>query len=184
MSYSIRLTTEHDAPAVTALVLEATRWLAERGSDQWQYPPQVHAKAISAAIRRGSVWGVADEAETLIGTITIDERADPEFWTVADEPDTALYIHRMAVCRALAGREIGAAMMDWASARAVEAGKRWLRLDAWSRNPELQRYYERHGFELVRLLRFEHRGSGALYQRPAGYQERIGPSLSPESANR
>jgi GNAT superfamily N-acetyltransferase len=116
--------------------------------------------------------------------VTVDDRADPEFWTDADKPDTALYIHRMAIIRALAGREIGAAMMDWASARAADAGKRWLRLDAWARNVKLHQYYERLGFELVRLLQFEHRGSGALYQRPADYQERIGPSLSPQSATR
>lgn len=69
-------------------------------------------------------------------------------------------------------------MMDWASARAVEADKRWLRLDAWARNVKLHRYHESHGFKLVRLLQSEHRGSGALYQRSAGYQEHLGPSLS------
>jgi len=52
--------------------------------------------------------------------------------------------------------------------RAGAAGKQWLRLDAWSRNADLHRYYERRGFQPVRLLRFDHRGSGALYQRPAG----------------
>jgi len=59
-------------------------------------------------------------------------------------------------------------MLDWASGRAGAAGKQWLRLDAWSRNADLHRYYERRGFQPVRLLRFDHRGSGALYQRPAG----------------
>src|SRR5439155_9931 len=69
-------------------------------------------------------------------------------------------------------------ILDWASTRAADDGKRWLRLDVHRRNPALQRYYERHGFQrvgtLVRVVQANDggqpftRNSGALYQRAAG----------------
>jgi GNAT superfamily N-acetyltransferase len=107
-----------------------------------------------------------DDEDRPIGTITVDDHADPEFWTEADEPDKALYVHRMATSRAAAGQDIGAVMLDWATKRAAQQGKAWLRLDAWKTNPGLHRYYERQGFTLVRLVDLEHRKSGALFQRP------------------
>ena len=32
-------------------------------------------------------------------------------------------------------------MLDWAARQAVDAGKKWLRLDAWANNTALQDYY-------------------------------------------
>ncbi|MGH4014873.1 MAG: hypothetical protein ACRDSL_13335 [Pseudonocardiaceae bacterium] len=66
-------------------------------------------------------------------------------------------------------------MLHWASRRATEAGKRWLRLDAWASNERLHKHYLDEGGELIRVLRFPHRGSGALSQRPAGVERRRGP---------
>jgi len=84
----------------------------------------------------------------------------------------------MLVARSEAGRDLGSAMLDWASRRANQEGKHWLRLDAWASNEQLHEYYLSEGFQLVRLLKFAHRGSGALFQRPAGIELRRGPILS------
>jgi GNAT superfamily N-acetyltransferase len=98
--------------------------------------------------------------------VQVDSSADPEFWEEGDGPDAALYVHRMAVSRKAAGANVGAVLLDWATERAFEAGKTWLRLDAWKDNPGLHRYYEKVGFQLVRIVDLPHRRSGALYQRP------------------
>lgn len=154
-----------DGPVVAGLWTEAARWLASRGIDQWQYPP--HADRIAASIAAGDCWlAVVDEHP--VGTITVDDRADPEFWTAADEPDTALYAHRMAVARPAAGTGLGALLLDHAGLLAAETGKRWLRLDCWRDNPGLAGYYEWEGFTHVRTVVLEHRRSGVLFQRPAG----------------
>jgi GNAT superfamily N-acetyltransferase len=113
----------------------------------------------------------------MIGTITIDRNADPEFWMPSDFPDDALYIHRMIVRHELAGADVGSAVIDWASERTASAGKRWLRLDAWRTNPRLQRYYANQGFQLVRTVELPHRRSGALFQRPAGVVLARGPKV-------
>lgn len=75
---------------------------------------------------------VTDEDKAIIATITLNAYADPEFWTAADDPDDALYVHRMAVARSASGQEIGSALLDWAARHVVDAEKKWLRLDAWA----------------------------------------------------
>ncbi|MGH3798459.1 MAG: GNAT family N-acetyltransferase [Pseudonocardiaceae bacterium] len=159
-----------DTQRVIALYREAVSWLAAQGLDQWQNMPGVEAR-IAADIGAREVWGVRNDNGEITATIKLDSRADPELWQPEDDPAAALYAHRMLVARSEAGRGIGSAMLDWASQRAAEADKPWLRLDAWASNERLHEYYRREGFELVRLLRFPHRGSGALFQRPTGWNE-------------
>ncbi|WP_019431921.1 GNAT family N-acetyltransferase [Streptomyces sp. AA0539] len=148
---------------VEALLGEASAWLASRGIDQWQYPP--HRDKIMRALDEGVCFLALAESGP-IGTIQVDNYADPEFWLPEDQPESALYVHRMAVSRAGAGRGTGAFMLEWAWERAAKAGKTWLRLDAWKDNPGLHRYYEGQGFARVRIVDLPHRRSGALFQRP------------------
>ena len=115
----------------------------------------------------GDQCWLVEEDGRVIGTITTDDCADEEFWRPEDDPDDALYLHRMVTIREVAGREIGSALLDWASRRAAALGKRWVRLDAWRSNPGLQRHYANRGFQLVRTVELPHRQSGALFQRPA-----------------
>jgi GNAT superfamily N-acetyltransferase len=125
---------------------------------------------------RGQCW-LVEEGGRAIGTVTIDDCADEEFWRPEDDPDNALYLHRMVTIREVAGREIGSALLDWASRRAASLGKRWVRLDAWRSNSGLYRYYTERGFELVRTVELPHRTSGALFQRQAGVSFEQGPSV-------
>jgi ribosomal protein S18 acetylase RimI-like enzyme len=184
MTLTIRRATPTDVDAVLGLVTEAARWLAERGSDQWQYPTERHRLAIERATARGEVWVISDDTAAILATITLNGHADLEFWTAEDGPSDALYVHRMAVARAVSGQGIGSAMLDWAARQAVEAGKKWLRLDAWANNNALHDYYRSSGFQAVRLLHFAHRGSGALFQRPATMQLGARPHLIEDAALR
>lgn len=169
-----------DLPEILSLLEEAIGWLGRAGLDQWQYGPNPVIR-MGSALRRslsgGTVWVVHDSDSVLTATITLDERADPEFWLPSDEPDDAFYAHRMVVRRERKGLYLGSAMLDWASRKAAAAGKTWLRLDAWSSNSTLHAYYLREGFETVRILRYEHRGSGALFQRRAGVELHRSPGL-------
>lgn len=148
--------------SVETLLIGASQWLASRGIDQWQYPP--HRDRVVQAINRG-VCFLAFRDGMPIGTIQVDDYADPEFWTDEDQPETALYVHRMAVSRSASGQNLGGAMLDWAARRAADAGKSLLRLDAWKTNSGLQRYYLAQGFEYVKTVDLPHRQSGALFQR-------------------
>lgn len=177
MSLTIRRAQPEDLGAVAQLLTEAAAWLAELGTDQWQEPVTGRRRdRIAAGIDAGDVW-VVDRAGEIVATITIDERADPEFWQPADDPGSALYAHRMVVARREAGNELGTALLDFAGQLATAAGRAWLRLDAWSSNTALQDYYRQQGFEHIRTQRYAHRGSGALFQRPASVQLGRGPRL-------
>jgi GNAT superfamily N-acetyltransferase len=161
----IRRARADEASVVAGLWTEAAAWLASRGIDQWQYEP--HHDRIAASVAAGECW-LAEWDGWVVGTITVDGRADPEFWTAADHPDAALYAHRMVVARAAAGTGLGARLLDHAGRLAAEAGKRWLRLDAWRDNPGLADYYRSQGFTEVRTVVLAHRRSGVLFQREAG----------------
>lgn len=162
VTLTIRPAVAAEVQIVASLWTEAAAWLASRGIDQWQYPP--HLDRIERSVAAGECW-LAIHREP-VGTITVDGRADPEFWTPADEPETALYAHRMAVARWAAGQGLGAVLLDHAAHLAAAAGKRWLRLDAWRDNPGLAGYYRAQGFTEVRTVVLGHRRSGVLFQRP------------------
>ena len=166
---TIRKAEPADLDTVEDLRAEATAWLAGKGLDQWQPgAPRVPTRAGTLdAIKRGACYLAYDHAGELVGTITVDDQADPEFWTPAERAEPALYVHRMIVARRAAGADIGRCLLQWAEHRAASNGGRWLRLDAWKTNTALQRYYSRQGFEHVRTVELGHRGSGALFQRPA-----------------
>lgn len=160
-----------DVDTVRGLQREAVAWLAVIGSDQWQpdamarlAPDRDEGRSLEAGIERREVVLALDDG-VVVGTLTVDDYADPDFWTPDDHPETALYLHRMVVTRSAAGRDIGGAMLEWAADLATARGLTWLRLDAWRTNERLHAYYLRHGFTLVRTVDLPHRGSGALFQR-------------------
>lgn len=99
-----------------------------------------------------------------VGTIALDDYADPQLWTADERGDQALYLHRLIVRRTHSG--LGAHVLDWASAKAAEMGRDWLRIDVWTGNLALQTYYRHHGFRHVRTIQSDY-PSGALFQRRA-----------------
>lgn len=180
MLLTVDQATPGDLPIVLDVLDEAAAWLREEGIQQW--PAQFggvadwRAARISGYIDDGNCWILRAGGDP-VATFNLSAQADPDYadgWP--DGPDAALYIFRMAVRREWAGRDIGAKILDWSSARAHAAGLSWIRLDCHRHNRKLQRYYETRGFirvgTLVRVIDDSGtpytRGSGALYQRPAG----------------
>ncbi|MDM4721340.1 GNAT family N-acetyltransferase [Micromonospora sp. WMMA1363] len=170
---------DHDLPDVLAVLDDAAGWLQGQGIDQW--PTSFSRDAtwrtdrIRAYIRQGLTYLVKDQDGTVLATFTLTAGADPQFahgWP--DGPDAGGYVFRMAVHRSVAGRKIGSQILDWAGREVGKWGRKWLRVDIHRHNPELQRYYERHGFVKVAEVTAPDlstpgriRGSGTLMQRPA-----------------
>ncbi|MCG5211731.1 GNAT family N-acetyltransferase [Streptosporangium soli] len=154
-----------DLPAALALLAEAAEWLYRRGVRQWPregFGPQ----RIEPLIDEGVLY-LADDGAAPVAVVAVDDHADPEFWASADDPGAALYVHKLAVSRSLAGRRVGDALLDWAGLLALASGRRWLRLDCAKDNHGLQAYYRR-SFTHVRTVDLPHRASGALFERRAG----------------
>ncbi|MET8544818.1 GNAT family N-acetyltransferase [Kitasatospora sp. NPDC004799] len=129
---------------------EAAAWLSARGIDQWSrdYP----ADKLLATIEDGVVFMLRDGTETA-GTITLTPEAEDGLWTDAELAEPARYINKLTVSRSYAGQDLGGRLLNWAGERAARDGAEWLRLDAWTTNERLHRYYLDHGFSYVRTVR-------------------------------
>ncbi|MGW2368265.1 GNAT family N-acetyltransferase [Streptomyces sp. NPDC001667] len=129
---------------------EAAAWLSELGSDQWSRP--YPADRLLATIESGTVFMVRDGGTTA-ATITLTPEAEDGLWSDVELSEPSMFINKLTVARTHAGQNLGGRLLDWAGDRAFRASAVWLRLDAWTTNDALQRYYLRQGFEHVRTVR-------------------------------
>jgi GNAT superfamily N-acetyltransferase len=162
----IRPADSTDVQTICELRKEAAAWLAEIGSDQWSgtgLDDRAFASRIEKSIKRRGTWMVVEGPE-VIGTIGVDTQFDQGLWT-PEEESTAVSVHRMMTRRAAAGRGVGTAMLNWADQVALILGRQWLRLDAWTSNTRLHRYYGRAGFRPVRVVEGHYYPSSALFER-------------------
>jgi predicted N-acetyltransferase YhbS len=156
-----------DLPVILAMRQEASDWLAKKGINQravaWPNP-EAQSERILSSIRAGETWMVrTDDGETA-ATVALDSFSDPQLWTPSEQAELAMYLHRLIVRRKYAG--LGDDLIDWACTRAGQLGNHWVRVDVWTDNVGLHRYYEQRGFKHVRTLDLDY-PSGALFQRPA-----------------
>jgi predicted N-acetyltransferase YhbS len=166
-TYRIRLAVDSDLDAVIGLRTEAEQWLRERGIAQWTSEFYAHSRGLlSESVAAGAAW-VVEDGGRVVATVTLNG-PDMDFWTEADDLDSAQYLGKLIVARSHANRDLGDAIMNWASVRAEQDGKTWLRLDCRRDNTGLHRYYQLRGWIHVRTVAVEGRFSGALFQRPAG----------------
>lgn len=160
--YLLRPALASEAPAVMRLLGDTVEWLRARGSDQWSTWRSWDSK-MAPVFAAGDVWLLLD-ADALIGTITVESSADPDFWTPEEAQDPALYLSKLTIRRDHAGQHLGDLLLSWAGDYATRQGARWLRLDAWRSNPDLHRYYLDRGWRYVRTAEAPHRRSGTLFE--------------------
>ncbi|MFF1337910.1 GNAT family N-acetyltransferase [Streptomyces sp. NPDC058290] len=166
----IESATAADVARLLAFREEAAAWLSELGSDQWRRP--YPADRLLATIEARTVFMVRD-GDATAATITLTPDAEAGLWSGEELAEPSMFVNKLTVARMYAGRDLGGRMLDWAGDRAYRSGASWLRLDAWTTNKDLQRYYLRHGFEHVRTVteggavNGGPRVSGWLAQRPA-----------------
>lgn len=161
----VRLATQADQIELMRLRVEAERWLARAGIDQWR-TAGFRDRALEKwriDIENGRTWIVTESGEA-VGTVTL-ANPDRDFWTFEDSPDSALYVAKLITSRAVSGQNLGGRILDWVGAVAVKANRPWIRLDCWRSNTALQGYYLQEGFEHVRTEAPPHRLSGWMAQR-------------------
>ncbi|MFF8696749.1 GNAT family N-acetyltransferase [Streptomyces sp. NPDC015144] len=172
----IRPATSGDAEALMELRLDAERWLARAGIDQWR-DPATRMPALQKwhrDIAAGRTW-VVDKGSTVVATITLTS-ADEDFWNEQDGPESAVYVAKLITARSVKGFGLGGRLLDWAGDQARLQGLPWVRLDCWRSNSALQQFYLREGFRHVRTEAPAHRLSGWLGQRPASTVRHPGPN--------
>lgn len=168
----IRQAEQSDLEHIVRWRQEAAQWLSDLGSDQWSdvgLSDESFLARVQKSIRDGETW-MANYGNRPVGTIAIDEWTDDGLWTPAEVSD-AMFVHRMIIDRDFAGQGIGAALLNQAEQIAASKGKEWIRLDAWTSNMELHRYYESRNFQHVRTVEDHPSPSAALFARPVKLEE-------------
>jgi GNAT superfamily N-acetyltransferase len=151
----LRKATPAQADVILDLAEEARLWLRGKDTDQWAVPwggTDGPRRRIMSDIAAGLLWIVWD-GETGAATITVDaappvDGAGNSIWPPSSLDEPALYVHRVIVRRSHAGKGLGAALFDWASSAAVHVvGSALIRIDVWTDNLALHKYYLSQGFE-------------------------------------
>jgi ribosomal protein S18 acetylase RimI-like enzyme len=172
--YRIRPAVADDLPAIYDLIDSSAVWLQRcKHTDQWARPwpdkPRRDAR-VEQGIEDGLTWMVVDTQGEVVATVTCRESGNDMLWTPAELAEPAAYVSRLIVRRDHAGHGIGAALIHWAGARAVDRwGASWIRVDVWTTNTALHQYYKGQGFEHLRTLQFKdywEYPSAALFQKP------------------
>lgn len=157
---------EADVAEIVAILLSRREWLHARGLDQWSTRTD-WSGVVAAAVGRGDVW-VATSEDVVIGTITLTDDGDSDFWTQRELSDRALYMSKMATTIEHSGAGLGRQMIAWAQKWAHDHGYDYLRWDAWRTNSDLISYYLDVGATWIRTERAPKRKSGALFEIPTG----------------
>ncbi|GLQ08420.1 N-acetyltransferase [Devosia yakushimensis] len=142
---TIRLATESDAAAILKLLQSVALWLETDGPGKLWPASSFKLIDISAKAQRSEIL-VLTVDEDIAGCLYMEE-SDDAFWPEA-LPGEALYLHKIAVDRAFAGRGFARQLIDWAAQHAAQKGLKFLRLDCAPR-PRLVQVYRDAEFERV-----------------------------------
>ncbi len=107
------------------MLTEANQWLDSRGEGLW-VNADLSESSIHESVRDGEYLLARLDGRTVGAARLVD--ADLECWPDVD-CGTALYVHRLAVRRCVAGLGVSSLILDWCEARARMVEKRYLRLD-------------------------------------------------------
>lgn len=164
----LRRATERDLDTVLGLIDEAASWLRGKDTDQWRKPwPNLEARneRVRVALAAGQTWIVWD-GDTAAATVSMDREGNPKLWDELELHDRAVYVQRLVVARKYAGMGLGAQLIDWAGTWArMRYRAAWIRIDVWTTNESLHRYYEAHGFVFKRFCAEPDYPAGALLQK-------------------
>jgi GNAT superfamily N-acetyltransferase len=148
LTFALSRAREHDHATIIGLIDAAAGWLRTKNTDQWKEPwpsEEDRNHRIRRDLIAGKTWIAWDDG-TAAATITAD--LEDQIWPAEAQRDPAVYVHRLIVNRRYAGQGLGAALLDWAGARARRKHRaRWVRIDVWTTNKALHAYYLRQGFE-------------------------------------
>lgn len=171
--YTVRVAVPSESPVVIALVNEAAAWLEARGIPLWT-ATELEPRQMVHDVEAG-YYVLAFDAQHAVGVMRFTW-VDEEFWPEARDGEAG-YVHRLAVRRTHAGRQVPRTLLDWAAQQVGRRGRPWLRLDCEARRPKLRALYEGLGF----VFHSEHtlgELTVARYQRQVG----AGPARPSASA--
>ncbi|TYC08746.1 GNAT family N-acetyltransferase [Actinomadura syzygii] len=145
-----------DGPAVRELIAARCDWMEERGLPSWR--PSIDDLVSQCDNPCGDVWVLELDGSRVLGRTTLQEQGPPWGWTEAEKTEPALYMTTSVTDPCFREVKPGTLMAWWAVDQAAQRGACWVRRDCLF--PELAKYYQSQGYELVREVE---RGRHRLY---------------------
>lgn len=139
-----------DAAAVLDMLDGAVAWMNSRGNtEQWGTTPYSRKPGGVERVRRYTTENMPFVAEldgVPAGALVLDTGPGPQT-PIASAAEPERYVRLLVSDRRLAGRGIGAALLEHAAQQTRLAGVSLLRVDCWAGGGgELVAFYERCGF--------------------------------------
>ncbi|WP_283136594.1 GNAT family N-acetyltransferase [Rhizohabitans arisaemae] len=148
----LRPATAEDVPAILALMDSVLDWLVARGRpDQWGTVPFSRVPGFPGRLAEWAGQGaftVAERDGWCVGLIALAPGAPPRI-PAGTVPDGALFVQTVLTDRGPGNRGVGSALMAEAERQARARGVSAVALDHWAGSPELDRFYDRHGYAKV-----------------------------------
>jgi ribosomal protein S18 acetylase RimI-like enzyme len=164
---------------ILRLIDQAKDWLSTKSTAQWSEPWPTKAQRdhrILRGLEAGTTW-IIWAGKAAAATVTIATKPNSAVWSgsMCDLGESAVYAHRLIVDRRFAGRGLGAELIDWAGLRGNhQYGAKWIRIDVWSDNKALHKYYMKTGFERCGQCPDPCYPAGALFQKPVPAMGELG----------
>lgn len=143
----IKLAKERQAQEVFSILRSCKHSLDKQDIFQWvdSYPT---LSIVEHDIRKGYLHCAMTD-DRCVGIVSINEEQEPEYATIgwSDQMGKVVVIHRLAVDPEYQGQGIAKMVMDFAEWYSLEKGFSSIRLDAFSGNERVLRFYENRGYQ-------------------------------------
>lgn len=143
----IKLCKSHQSKEAFSILQNCRTDLDKQGILQWidNYPT---LNIVENDILNGHLY-CAMHANICVGVISINDKQDPEYSTVAwnDSTGKILVVHRLAVDPSYQAQGIARALMDFVEQYGVDNNYSSVRLDAYSENERVLKFYINRGYQ-------------------------------------
>lgn len=143
----IKLCQAHQSGEILSLLRDCKSSLDQQGIFQWTdaYPSlTIVEQDIQAAHLYSAILG-----DRCVGIVSVSDEQEPEYAAVTwnDHAGKILVIHRLAVHPAYNGQGIARALMDFAEQYGIENNYSSVRLDAFSANERVLKFYTNRSYQ-------------------------------------
>ncbi|QTH45668.1 GNAT family N-acetyltransferase [Cohnella sp. LGH] len=150
---SVERAEPEDTTEIMRLLANTAEWLLRKGSTQWNALLRGEdSHNTPEAVNRGEVYIFRDDGK-IAGMVILMEQPnswDRHLWAGKAEDGAAIYLHRLAVNRKYAGRDVGKQIMQWTESFVPEQlHKGIIRLDCLSSIPALNEFYRNLNYDFV-----------------------------------
>ncbi|WP_372637569.1 GNAT family N-acetyltransferase [Cohnella sp.] len=150
---SVERAEPEDTTEIMRLLVNTAEWLLRKGSTQWNALLRGEdSHNTPEAVNRGEVYIFRNDSDIAGMVILMEEPNawDRHLWGQKAGDGSAIYLHRLAVNRKYAGRDVGRQIMLWAEQAVPEQlHKRIIRLDCLATIPALNDFYRNLNYEFV-----------------------------------